>query len=118
MRILNELGFKNYQGYLDSDLWEMIRKRVLLKDNYRCRCCGGAAYMVHHNSYDKATMEGATIDELYSLCSSCHEWVGGHTEYFGFEVATYTEEREHLKALIANPSLLTAPKPPQPIRTP
>ena len=85
--ILEDLGFKNYNQYLKSDLWKTIRERVLERDG---RVCKGRAHAmmlqlaspdeaaqftelhVHHYRYDRDTLLGENIDDLITLCSKCH----------------------------------------------
>lgn len=55
--------------------WRQVRKRVLLRDGYRCRLtvpheCGGVATEVHHI---KAPVEGGhpfAADNLQAVCKS------------------------------------------------
>ena len=51
-------------------------KRVLIRDNYTCQCCGATNYKlnVHHlDSYDWC-VEGRTNDSnAIALCENCHE---------------------------------------------
>jgi len=64
-----------YQAYLRTPLWQKIRRRVFARDNGRCRSCGRRATQVHHESYDRDTMTGRTLERLYALCGRCHEAV-------------------------------------------
>lgn len=73
-QVLSDMGFESYLDYLNSDMWKAIRARVLKRDGYFCSC-GARAAVVHHNSYDKDSMTGDSIDALRSLCDSCHESV-------------------------------------------
>lgn len=66
---------KNYQVYLESDLWQQIRLRVLIRDNYTCRLCGEHANQVHHSNYKPKTLIGRHIDALYAICQFCHKEV-------------------------------------------
>ena len=69
---LREIGFLSYNLYLESDLWGKIRDSVLARDDYRCRCCGRPAKVVHHTSYDKDVLLGKNKEPLRSLCNGCH----------------------------------------------
>lgn len=70
---LLELSFYSYQEYLDSDLWNEIRQRVLKFANYKCRCCGKKAECVHHSSYSIAVLKGKNLKKLIALCNDCHK---------------------------------------------
>lgn len=74
-KILKDLGFKNYSDYLESQFWKRIRFLVLDRDGGSCRICARGAEVVHHRSYDIATMAGSSIDNLISLCRECHNWI-------------------------------------------
>lgn len=80
------LGFKNYQEYLNSNLW--MEKAHYLKEqcNFRCQKCGKrqgqwieeegekpyfVKIIVHHLNYNNVGNEEA--DDLIVLCSKCHE---------------------------------------------
>jgi hypothetical protein len=73
------LGFNSYSEYLNSELWQFIRKQKLAK-NRQCECCGYEATDVHHYRYDLHTMAGKDTSSLVSLCRTCHtavEFDGG-----------------------------------------
>ena len=70
-----DLGFWTYRIYLDSGFWRQLRKRVLERDGYACRSCGGRATQVHHVSYSRAVILGNDIGPLVSVCRPCHEAV-------------------------------------------
>lgn len=69
---LETLGFTSYQDYLDSELWQTIRRQVLDRDLHRCRC-RKAATQVHHSDYSVATLRGERLHRLVSVCRRCHE---------------------------------------------
>jgi 5-methylcytosine-specific restriction endonuclease McrA len=63
-----------YRDYLNSPLWKrVIRPRVLKRDNYLCRRCGGTANRVHHKSYAPEVLAGDRDEELASVCEGCHD---------------------------------------------
>jgi hypothetical protein len=71
--VLRRLGFRSYPAYLRSETWAVIRTRVLARDRRRCaRCRVKRSTTVHHRIYDEATLTGACIDGLTTLCSRCH----------------------------------------------
>jgi len=70
--MLERMGFKNYQDYLNGDLWLDIKARVLFM--YKtCYCCGQKAQLVHHMSYEKDVLLGKNLKMLKSICHRCHE---------------------------------------------
>ena len=66
----------------DDETWELIRKAILKRDNYRCKLClsGDTTLQVHH--LIPIEQEGETIPaNLLTLCRLCHAtihpWVLG-----------------------------------------
>jgi 5-methylcytosine-specific restriction endonuclease McrA len=79
-RLKNKLGNKRskrseYQLYLASPAWCLLRERVLCRDVRLCRCCGRDAQVVHHRDYSNKTMSGDSLDGLISLCKNCHKTI-------------------------------------------
>jgi hypothetical protein len=64
---------QSYSEYLATDLWQVIRSRVLRRDRHTCHGCGSMATQVHHRSYGRSVMEGRDDSKLTSVCRSCHE---------------------------------------------
>lgn len=62
-----------YSIYLQSKEWEVIRLRVLMRDNHRCMDCDKKATQVHHLSYSQDVMAGRDDTKLVSLCRKCHK---------------------------------------------
>jgi len=48
---------------------ESLRKKVLKRDNFRCRLCGYAFLEVHHIDRNP---ENNNLDNLVTLCRKCH----------------------------------------------
>lgn len=61
-----------YDDYLAGDLWNAIRRYVLLAANHACKCCSRPANQVHHTSYDEMTMRGRDTSKLVAICECCH----------------------------------------------
>jgi hypothetical protein len=78
---LFRLGFSDYKSYLQSDLWQDIRKKVMERDNRRCKFCNKKATHVHHEHYNFDTMSGKNLRYLHSVCKDCHE--NGHSPWDG-----------------------------------
>lgn len=72
------LGFKTYQHYLLSPLWNNIRNRIL-NNSSQCHCCKDKPTQVHHSSYNINTMAGYHDECLYPICQKCHNFI----EYTG-----------------------------------
>lgn len=74
-RLLAEMGFASYVDYLESPLWNDIRKRVMSRDRSRCFGCGGSASQVHHQSYTKRNLAGDSLEKMVAICRPCHELI-------------------------------------------
>ncbi len=70
--ILKLMGYQDYAAYLASNLWDEIRYQVMRGSIGRCCMCGREAQQVHHNRYDRATLEGKSRKELHAICDACH----------------------------------------------
>lgn len=72
---LKQLGFSNYQEYLNSILWKIIRKHVLYRDVRFCRSrrCNNKSNIVHHLNYNVPTLIGQSPQTLITVCSECHQ---------------------------------------------
>ena len=69
--------FDEYDRYLASPHWKQLRRRVLVRDGFRCQDCFGrvtdATAHVHHTSYDAYKRLGYSFAfECVTLCPSCH----------------------------------------------
>lgn len=72
-RILKEMGYCDYNEYLESALWARIRTKVLNSSGGKCRLCREPAVIVHHRNYKFLTMKGVTWRKsLIPLCNKCH----------------------------------------------
>lgn len=74
LAVLNNLGFANYKEYLNSDLYQGIKSRVLTRRPY-CELCGDVSVVVHHVAYNKKSLRGSKSPLLVSLCNSCHYYI-------------------------------------------
>ena len=64
-----------YYDYMRSSEWQEKRMQRLMMDGFRCQMCGsGTNLQVHHISYDNLRKD-AEIDDLVTLCKTCHEKV-------------------------------------------
>lgn len=70
--ILKIMGFESYKDYLNSDLWQEIRLKVLEGHSFICSRCGLKANQVHHTSYRIEVLKGEKLKSLVPLCGRCH----------------------------------------------
>ena len=67
--------FLQYRKYLQSEEWQIVRRKRLQIDGYKCQMCGtGKNLQVHHISYEHLEQE-KEIDDLVTLCKECHKKV-------------------------------------------
>ena len=64
-----------YEEYINSDEWRNRRKRILLRDGFKCQMCGKAIQLeVHHIRYPDVYGQESD-DDLITLCDSCHRTI-------------------------------------------
>lgn len=51
--------------------WRRLRSRVLERDNWTCRSCGGVATEVHHLTYERFGEERPS--DLVAYCAACNQ---------------------------------------------
>lgn len=69
---LYNLASMDYQNYLQSPYWLIVRSIALHRDSFKCVVCEEMATCVHHLSYDEDVLYGKDLDQVVSLCESCH----------------------------------------------
>lgn len=73
------LGFRSYAEYLDSPLWEIIRRAVFQRDCFKCqiKTCKTKKDWIqaHHVSYSLATLLGVNPGAIVTLCHKHHQLV-------------------------------------------
>ena len=65
---------KTKKYYLQSEVWQRTRNKILRRDNFTCQSCGAKDTQldIHHLSdYDKLGNE--KHENLVTLCHICHE---------------------------------------------
>lgn len=61
-----------YSDYLQTPEWAEKRQLALARDGYRCRVCNEREHLhVHHRTYIRRGNED--LDDLTTLCESCHD---------------------------------------------
>lgn len=62
---------KEYDDYLQSEKWRLIKDAVLRRDGFKCcRCDRKDNLQVHHKTYKRIFNERLT--DLETLCKGCH----------------------------------------------
>lgn len=73
LRCVQQIGFSNYELYLQSPKWAAIRLRTLIEQDRRCYICHGAATAIHHERYTWANLNGTDHIGLKAICQECHD---------------------------------------------
>jgi 5-methylcytosine-specific restriction protein A len=63
------------QEHYKSNRWGLVRKRILVRDAYRCAACSRICYgKAAHVDHIVPLEDGGTDDDanLQTLCASCH----------------------------------------------
>lgn len=72
---LEKMGFNSYTQYLDSELWDSIRQRVVQYKGWRCCTCGAPHTEIHHYDYSPESLRGDDLTNLWPICGTCHKEV-------------------------------------------
>lgn len=95
---------EKYRAYLASREWAEKRDAVIQRANGVCeRCQLSKVEEVHHLTYERLYDE--PLDDLQGLCSSCHQFVGNHSDYDPAGLSAFRTPPRNLdaeKALIAS----------------
>lgn len=67
----------DYERFLESWYWYIVRAYVVNKAKYRCSICerSGRQYHVHHLNYEHRGFELYHLEDLMVLCEDCHEQI-------------------------------------------
>jgi hypothetical protein len=69
----------NYQEYLASREWALLKNRVRERSGGICeRCKKAPQQATHHKTYERIGHE--SLDDLLGVCNPCHEWLSGKTD--------------------------------------
>lgn len=89
---LRLMGFESYEEYLESDLWNWIRSRILISVADKCECClTTTGLSLHHRNYSLPVLCGNFSNvhhKIVRVCSECHRAI--HTDgkrWFELDVA-------------------------------
>jgi len=73
-KIPKNFSKETYQKYLETPLWQGIRKRVLSAKGRSCEACGSRRKIsVHHSIYETDILEGKSLRGLTVVCDACHK---------------------------------------------
>lgn len=79
---------KTKKYYLQSEVWQKTRKKILHRDKYTCQSCGATDTQLHvHHLSDYDRLGNERHEKLITLCSDCHEI---QHEIYGYP-STYSE---------------------------
>lgn len=76
----NEAWQERYRAYLHTDHWARVKRRALLRDNFRCQHCGkevnestSQAHHIRPWGYETFNRFGySMLFEVVTLCTRCH----------------------------------------------
>lgn len=69
----------DYQEYLASREWALLKNQVRDRSGGTCERCGKAPHQsTHHKTYARIGHE--LIEDLLGVCNPCHEWLSGKTD--------------------------------------
>lgn len=69
----------DYQTYLASREWSLLREQVRERSGNQCeRCWHAPQQAVHHMTYENVGHE--SLDELLAVCNPCHAWLSGKSD--------------------------------------
>lgn len=94
-KLLLYSGYSNYKEYLNSDLWQDIRRAVFKTKGQTCYLCNGFATQVHHNRYTYSNLCGKTIKHLVPICDECHNKI----EFKDKSKTTVSQARREFKKI-------------------
>ncbi len=57
---------------LDAEEYDMLKKRVLDRDGWKCQHCGTSENLQVHHIVPRGRLGGDELDNLMSLCACCH----------------------------------------------
>jgi len=71
--LLAEYRARPYADRRQTREWTVLKRQIHRRDGYRCRMCGrdDVQLHVHHRTY--ATYAEERLEDLITLCRSCHE---------------------------------------------
>ena len=72
-------------AYLRSAKWASLKREILMRDNFKCRCCNSTSSLeIHHVSYI-GLGGNELIADLITLCKKCHQY---QHDVYGYDRVT------------------------------
>ena len=65
---------------LGKQIYRRLMKRVLERDEWRCQKCGSLENLQVHHKIKRSQLGNESLDNLVTLCASCH--LGEHGQLF------------------------------------
>jgi hypothetical protein len=70
-----DLAMMNYQDFLATPYWKLIREIKLKQCGFHCsRCQDARSLQIHHTTYAHRGSEHRHLYDLRVLCSGCHKF--------------------------------------------
>lgn len=86
-----------YKSFLRGDYWRSVRQVILQRDNYCCQQCGSKDKLqVHHLTYKHHKEEHKYLEDLITLCQSCHSSIHGEPVQPQIQLSKEREEQQLL----------------------
>jgi len=67
----------DYEKYLYSDFWQVIKDYLFFKSDWRCQRCQDEVkrwkMQVHHHTYRHLFKEVLWLDDIILVCDKCHK---------------------------------------------
>jgi len=70
---IDRLKGMDYQDFLSTFYWEIVRKYKMVRAGYKCELCNENGVLhVHHKTYEHHGEEHSHLEDLIVLCKDCH----------------------------------------------
>lgn len=95
--------YLEYQRYIRSKAFSEVKKALIEKDGYRCRCCGRTEELsAHHSTYDILyhELEDNNLDKMVLLCKYCHRAI--HTVPSNYKRFSFNNNTENIEENVSN----------------
>jgi len=77
---MNILSQRQPRLRLDREEYEVLRKRALERDGWRCQSCGSQRDLQVHHVRPRSQLGHDALENLITLCVGCHQH--HHTGHF------------------------------------
>ena len=65
---------EKYKKHITSPYWKAVRTLALIRNKRKCKRCGATRLLhVHHLTYKHMGKEHLYMEDLITLCKSCHD---------------------------------------------